>query len=246
MEEAAQFVIRLDKEVEEPILPVGSTSQNVNHAPDDANHLDADDEAPVGELGVTGLSFRPRPPIREILPGAYRIPGPGVDADDFDIDDDCTASPPFVTDSPTVATNPTVAVSAQLFDANEENRIINERVERGLLEARAREALAQVIPDNDQIVPADNVDNRPPPNAPKGWLVSSLNRGEIMLAVVTFVLFVAAILLWVIFATMEEDPIASAFPTQSPAVSPRYAFGRNRSLYRHSRWQNPLFHKRFR
>jgi hypothetical protein len=50
-----------------------------------------------------------------------------------------------------------------------------------------------------------------------------LNRGEIIFAVITAVLFVAAIILWVVFATMEEDPIASAFPTQSPTVSPRYA-----------------------
>jgi hypothetical protein len=223
MEAAAEFVIRLDKEAEEPIVPVGSASHNVNHAPDDANHLDADDEAAVGELGDTGPSFQPRPPIREILPGAYHIPGPGVDADDFDIDDDFTASAPFVADSPTVATNPTVAVSAQLFDANEENRIINERVERGLREARAREALAQVVPDNAQIVPADNVDDRPPPNTRQRWLVRSLNRGEIILGVITAVLFVVAIILWVIFATMEEYPIASAFPTQSPTVSPRNA-----------------------
>jgi hypothetical protein len=79
-----------------------------------------------------------------------------------------------------------------------------------------------VVADSAQIVP-DNVDDRPPPNTPKQWLVPSLNRREIILAVITAHLFVAAIILWVVFATMEEDPIASAFPTQSPTVSPRYA-----------------------
>jgi hypothetical protein len=77
-------------------------------------------------------SFQPRPPIREVLPGAYRVPG--LDADR--VVDDFTISPPSVAESPTVATNSIVAVSAQLFDATEENRIINERVERALREAR--------------------------------------------------------------------------------------------------------------
>mmetsp|Transcript_13389 Transcript_13389/g.24216 ORF Transcript_13389/g.24216 Transcript_13389/m.24216 type:complete len:254 (+) Transcript_13389:1021-1782(+) len=158
-------------------------------------------------------SFQQRPPIREVLPGAYRVPAPDADR----VVDDFTISPPSVAESPTVATNPTVAVSAQLFDATEENQIINERVERALREARERESLAQVVADSAQIIP-DSVDNRPPPNTPKRWLVPSLNRGEIILAVITAALFVAAIILWVVFATMEEDPIASAFPTQSPTV----------------------------
>jgi hypothetical protein len=148
-------------------------------------------------------SFQPRPPISELLPGAYRVPGPGADP----VGDDCTIGPPTVTESPTVTANPTVEISsAELVDADEENRVIEQRVEQRLQEIRVNAAVAQIVPDNEG----------DPLPAPKRWIIFSLDRGEIILAVITSVLFVAAIILWILFATTKEDPTnANAFPTKS-------------------------------
>jgi hypothetical protein len=84
-------------------------------------------------------SFQPRPPISELLPGAYRVPGPDADP----VGDDCTIGPPTITESPTVTANSTVEISsAELIDADEENRVIEQRVEQRLQEIRVNAAVA--------------------------------------------------------------------------------------------------------
>jgi hypothetical protein len=85
---------------------------------------------------LSSLETRRIPPAREVIPGACAVRGP-----DGNQSEGGTLNPPSV--------NPTIAVSAQLVDTDEESRIVSKRAQRALQRERERAAVAHVISDGD-------------------------------------------------------------------------------------------------
>jgi len=83
----------------------------------------------------------PRRPTRGVRPGASAVCGPeGNRSDEHSVN----------------TPNPTVDVAAEPVDADEENRIVNQRVQQALREERERAAIAHFVTSN-----ADNLRNAP-------------------------------------------------------------------------------------
>ena len=91
-----------------------------------------DDE---GRDGTITNSNAPRAP-RPIQPGAVSVRGPGMDASVYDDDD-------FMTTSSVQQPVQEEAVSAEVIDPEEENRKVQERVEREVQETLERERIAR-------------------------------------------------------------------------------------------------------
>jgi len=168
--------------------------EEVAAAEDDVAELLTELNATEHTVDGIHTESEPRPPNnRDVLPGAYAVPGPDVGSQV----DEVTVNAPSV--------NPTVAISAQLVDADEESRIVNQRVEQALRKERERASVAQVVSDSD---PMENV----------AGLFSKSGR---MLGVIGSIFIATIIIVSVIIVVTREDPTPnSPTTTLSPTPSP--------------------------